>query len=414
MIVGGLIFSPEIYNCQLISSVAYAKANKYVGIGEDYASQYESQEIAKLRAERNAIQHAVEQAGIHLKSYSETVNATLTDDEVSAIASTNYEVIGKPKYENIVQQVTDKSTVIVWKATVDVNVDDSEIQNWIKLKDEDKSTIINQNKEVQKAYAENDKQVKDLRERARTATTEDEITAVKSAFVKADDDFLYNKEIEKGKKALNKFRKNSAVNAIQHFNEAIKINPNKAEAYVFLGRAHECNWKNDKDCYKSALEAYSKAIQIDPHYIAAYEGKIEVYKFLKDYDKLIEECINLYKIEPSINLAFYYINNAERRVYSYDKFLKSYPNEIKVYYYRANGYMQIANNKYTRRQNADEEYKKVLEDLNKVIQVNPNIAVFYNTKIWGDYYNGGDHGDSSLIYLERAKCYFNLKQLNLA
>ena len=124
MVAGSLTFTPEIYNLTPIS-IAQAKVQLYNGIGEDYASEIESQEIAKLRAKAKAIRVATEKAGVYLKNYSHSINSVLQDDEITAIAVNSYKIVGDVHYDKTVNQLSDNVTVIVWKATVNVNVDDA-------------------------------------------------------------------------------------------------------------------------------------------------------------------------------------------------------------------------------------------------------------------------------------------------
>ena len=112
MVAGSLTFTPEIYN-MLPISIAEAKVQMYNGIGEDYASEIESQEIAKLRAKAKAIRAATEKAGVYLKNYSRSINAVLQDDEITAIAVNSYQIVGEVHYDKTVNQLSDTVTVIV-------------------------------------------------------------------------------------------------------------------------------------------------------------------------------------------------------------------------------------------------------------------------------------------------------------
>ena len=80
--------------------VEQAEIKNYTGVGEDYV-QFETQEDAKLRAKRIAIEDAKKHAGIGIKTYSRTVNSELVDDEISTITSNSYKIVGDVKYEQI-------------------------------------------------------------------------------------------------------------------------------------------------------------------------------------------------------------------------------------------------------------------------------------------------------------------------
>ena len=53
--------------------------------------------------------------------------------------------------------------------------------------------------------------------------------------------------------------------AIEHYNEAIRLKPNFAEAYTYRGVAYQ-----SKGEYDRAIEDHNRAIQLIPHYATAY------------------------------------------------------------------------------------------------------------------------------------------------
>ena len=90
-----------VVGMMICALVAQAEIKTYTGVGEDYANQFETQEDAKLRAKRIAIEDAKKHAGIGIKTYSRTVNSELVDDEISTITSNSYKIVGDVKYEQI-------------------------------------------------------------------------------------------------------------------------------------------------------------------------------------------------------------------------------------------------------------------------------------------------------------------------
>ena len=108
-------FSPIIFHENHLQniSIVHAKFKMYSATAEDYSSEIENQEIAKLRAKDKAIKKAVEQAGIYLKSYSRTLNSVLTDDEIYTITGAVSEVLKeKPEgmtAEEIYKEIVEKN-----------------------------------------------------------------------------------------------------------------------------------------------------------------------------------------------------------------------------------------------------------------------------------------------------------------
>lgn len=175
-----------IVSCVLTAAIVGATVKLYAATAEDYANEVESQEIAKLRDRDKAIKNATKQAGVYLRSYSHSVNGQLTDDDILAITSNAWQLVGEPKYTRTVNKISDETTIIVWTASVEVNVDDAEIQSWLKRDDKDKSTIISQTREAQKSSEENDKKIEDLRAQYNRATSQAEKDSLRKQMNDAD------------------------------------------------------------------------------------------------------------------------------------------------------------------------------------------------------------------------------------
>ena len=109
----------------LLSAVVGATVKLYTASGEGYCYESESQDIAKQRAVDKAVKKATKEAGVYLKSYSRSVNSELTDDEVTAITSNAWQLVGEPKFTREIINHSGDTQIIVWTATVEVNVDDS-------------------------------------------------------------------------------------------------------------------------------------------------------------------------------------------------------------------------------------------------------------------------------------------------
>ena len=189
------IFRRSLIAC-LIAVLAFsaaivgAKIQMYTVTGEDYPSVRETQDIPKKRALENAVNKAKKRAGEVLLTYSRSINSELTEDEVTAITSNSWKIVGEPKYSRKIINHSDDTQIIVWKVTVDVSVDDSEIQSWIKRDEKDKSTIISQTKEAIKSSEENDKKIEDLRKKYNRATSQAERDSIIKQMNDADRDFL--------------------------------------------------------------------------------------------------------------------------------------------------------------------------------------------------------------------------------
>jgi tetratricopeptide (TPR) repeat protein len=94
------------------------------------------------------------------------------------------------------------------------------------------------------------------------------------------------------------YENNNFDKAIADYTQAIKLNPNFAEAYYFRGNSYSYN---DSD---KTIADYTEAIRLNPRYVNAYFSRGNAYFWNKDYDKAIADFEAVLKIEP---------NNAEAR-----------------------------------------------------------------------------------------------------
>ena len=363
LLTGSMILVPEV--CEFpFSSVAFTEVKMYMGTAEDYASPIESQDVAKLRAREKAIQSAKEQAGVVLKNYSRSINAELTDDEISVITANTYKLIGEPVYEQTVAKVSEASTVIVWKANVSVNIDDDEVKKWVQRDNNDKIVMISQNQKTNALMALNNQQTEALRKRAENATSTEERNRLKAEFDKVDKDFLYNQKIQEAERLYYNFQFNKAANECS---VAISIDPNRVEAYkmrgdVYAARGNAYDSERERE---KALNDYNQAIKIDPGYTAAYVNRSKIYAKFGDYDKAIADCNRVIDMDPSVgyvarSLVYSNFNERAKAIADCDKAIELDPKNADAYIRRGINWM-ISNN-----------FKRSLADMERAIELNPS------------------------------------------
>ena len=285
-----------IVTCVLTAAIVGATVKLYTATAEDYANEVESQDIAKLRARDKAIKKATKQAGVYLQNYSRSVNSELTDDEILAITSNAWQLVGEPKYTRTLKQISDETTIIVWTASVEVNVDDAEIKSWLKRDDKDKSTIISQTREAQKVAEENDKKIEDLREKYNRATSQAEKDNIIKQMNDADRDFLANQKLEEGLKLHYKENYNSAIKL---YNEALQLNPNLWYAYNNRGLAYDYLGQ-----YERAIQDFSNAIALNHDDNTAYINRGGLYEELGNYNQAIQDFNKAILINPKDSQAY--------------------------------------------------------------------------------------------------------------
>jgi tetratricopeptide (TPR) repeat protein len=158
--------------------------------------------------------------------------------------------------------------------------------------------------------------------------------------------------------------------AIQDYNQAIKINPNLAEAYY--GRGYVRYDLGDK---QGAIDDYTLAIKFNPNYALAYNNRGIVRKDLGDKQGAIDDFNLAIKINP--NYAQAYKNRGIVRNELGDKpgAIDDYTLAIKINPKYANAY----NNRGIVRYDLGDK-PGAIDDFNLAIKFNPNYADAYNNR----------------------------------
>jgi tetratricopeptide (TPR) repeat protein len=182
--------------------------------------------------------------------------------------------------------------------------------------------------------------------------------------------------IRRGKDLL---EKKQYLEALASFESAVKLEPNRAEAYYFRGTVQLDRDKADAD--------FTRAIVLKPDYSEAYfqrglanDLSSRSYAALRDYTRAIElnpRFAEAYKCRAVIYLLD---NKGALAIADYTKAIELKP-DGESYYVRGNSYLEIG------------ESAKAITDLTRAIELDP-------TYYW--------------TYKQRAKAYRNLKKYQLA
>lgn len=163
-----------------------------------------------------------------------------------------------------------------------------------------------------------------------------------------------------------------------------------SEAYLKKGRIYRRMEK-----YEEAIEAYTKAIELDPNVSEAYNNRGATYYVMGEYEKAIEDYSQAIKNDPDFSQAY---NNRGVVYYErgeYEKAIKDYIKAIELNpnYSRAYSNKGAAHNKLR-------EYEKAIEDCTKAIELNPNLSKAYNNR--GAAYNEMGEYEKAIENCEKA------------
>jgi tetratricopeptide (TPR) repeat protein len=149
--------------------------------------------------------------------------------------------------------------------------------------------------------------------------------------------------------------------AIQELNEAIRVDPNMAEAYAYRARAYVGD-DNDR-----ALSDANKAIQLNPRLAMGYFARGRAYSAKNDNDRAIADYTEAIRLDP--NNAMAYTNrgikyrdkgDTDRAIEDYNQAIRLNPNEAIIYSNRGGAYG------YKR------DYDRAVTDFETALRINPN------------------------------------------
>ncbi|MBO4779952.1 MAG: hypothetical protein J5497_04875, partial [Selenomonadaceae bacterium] len=206
----------------LTAAIVGAAVQIFDGKGEWHTSDAETQSIAMARAAQRAQIDAQKKAGIYLQTFSRSVNAQLTDDEISAVTNNIIEIVGEVQYDKKIIPLSDTQTTILYTATLKAKIDPEGIYDYIKRDDKDKVTIVQQNNDLQDAIQKNEELAKSLTEQYNRATSQAEKDRIRQQMKQADRDFLANQKNDEGVKL---YYAKDYYGAIKLYREALQLKP---------------------------------------------------------------------------------------------------------------------------------------------------------------------------------------------
>ncbi|MCP4109426.1 MAG: tetratricopeptide repeat protein [Desulfobacteraceae bacterium] len=176
--------------------------------------------------------------------------------------------------------------------------------------------------------------------------------------------------------------------AIKHYRKAIEIGPNHAKAYYNLGNVY-----SDQKNYEEAIKQYRKAIEIGPNHANVYSGLGIAFRKQKNYEEAIKQYRKAIEIDPNHTNAYNNLGIAFRKQKNYEEAIKQYRKAIEIDPNYANAYCNLGNVYSADQKN----YEEAVKQYQKAIEIDPSYA--------NAYYNLGITYDDLENYEEAVKQY---------
>ncbi len=205
--------------------------------------------------------------------------------------------------------------------------------------------------------------------------------------------------------------------AIQDYDETIRLNPQDAKAYNNRAIAFA-----ELDELERAIRDYDEAIRLNPQYATAYNNRAiafaeldEFERAIQDYDEAIRLNSRYANAYANRGLAYYNLGQFERGIRDYDEAIRLNPQDLWAYNNRGLAYYSL------------DQFERAIQDYDEAIRLNPQDLWAYNNRGLA-YYNLGqferaiqDYDEAIrlnpqdvLAYNNRGLAYYNLGQFERA
>ncbi|MBR2518813.1 MAG: tetratricopeptide repeat protein [Selenomonadaceae bacterium] len=357
LLTAGLIFTTSTVNAEL---------KTYTGTDEYIMSEFETLDIAKQRAKQKAERNAQEKAGVYIHSYSETKDMELVTDEIVSITCGIMSVTDV-KYD--VTPLTDVNGFAI-RATVTAQIETDDVNKWLEKGSQERSDIVAQNKELQKAVAEQNATIENLKAQIAQLKADGKINGegerekFTQEFEIEDKVFLANQKLEEAQK---KFFAHDFPAVIKLCSEALELNPNSSIAYGKRGAAYSVT-----NQAQLALADLNKAIELDPTNADAYNNRGATYGNMKNFNAAIADFNKALELNPNNAMAYNnrggtlrYLGNVPQGLQDLTRAIELNPKLDIAYYNRAFCYISAGN------------MNNAISDMDKFIELRPNFAQAY-------------------------------------
>lgn len=150
--------------------------------------------------------------------------------------------------------------------------------------------------------------------------------------------------------------------AIQKLTEKIKKDPKDPLHYYYRGVIRSVYFNE----YESAIQDFSKTIELNSKYSEAYDDRGVCYRELKQYDKAIEDLDKAILFNPKDSRAYYNLGLTYHYKGDYDKAIENYSEVVRIAPRTPDAYFNRAKCYYILKKQA-----RALEDYTRVIRLVP-------------------------------------------
>jgi len=266
----------------------FAETREIITEGEYVMGAGETMEVAEERAKKAAIRTAAEKAGAFVKSYTKIKSLALESDVIEVIANHSMKVEVLEKKKSVLGDVE----AIRFYVKIKAAITEEEIEANLKKVMEDQSIVDSYNR-LKADYEKQNREMEILKKQLVDVVGGDKQKIAR----------LISEEEKKYKANLwvEKAQHLSYLEALNAYKKALELNPELAEAYVGIADALLFQTIGQPELEKKvkglqgALANLDKAISIDENYADAYAVRVKVLGEIRDKEREIYELKDEFK-----------------------------------------------------------------------------------------------------------------------
>ena len=146
--------------------------------------------------------------------------------------------------------------------------------------------------------------------------------------------------------------------ALEAYAKALELDPEYVYAYNGRGNAYKALGE-----YEKAVSDYDRALELDPEHVNAYNGRGNAYQALGEYEKAVSDYDRALELDPEYEA----LGEDEKAMSDYDRALELDPEYVYAYNGRGNTYKALG------------EYEKAVSDYDKALGLDPKyVTGYYN------------------------------------
>ena len=378
---------------------AGAEVRTITASGEYTMGEAETPLVAKERAAVQAMRAASEQAGLYLESVTEVKNLQLTQDEIKVLTAAVLEVLDK-KY---VYRATETGGMH-FTCTVTARVDTAGVEQ-MKNRARDRQAADDL-KKISDDYDKTLRENEELKKQLAAARSEGERKAVETAVARNEQTFTAVQWFEKGNEFANRRAFDSAIEA---YTKAVTLDPRYARAYNNRGTVYA-----DKGQYKTAVTDYDRAIALDANSAFAYNNRGIAYADTGRFEQALGDFDMAVRLDPrdaqtyyNRGSAYFNMGRIDLALADFDKAVGMEPRRSEFFVNRGLAHA------------ARGDTVRALADYERAIGLDAGNAFAYNNR--GNIYAGQNLTDKALADYDRAlsidpryaRAYYNRGNLYL-